>query len=141
MDTPVAYGSSQAKDQIRAAAASLCHSHGNTRSEAQIQAASLMYTAYSNLHFLQQHRSLSHWGRPGIEPASSQGQCQVLSLLSHNENSCQQWFLSNFWTISKRFKILLPASLSHTHFSNFLQQKWCWKERKSKSKHFLGIIW
>ena len=30
---PVAYGSSQAKSQIRAAGASLCHSHSNARSE------------------------------------------------------------------------------------------------------------
>ena len=31
--TPVAYGGSQAKGQIRAAAVSLYHSHNNTRSE------------------------------------------------------------------------------------------------------------
>ena len=33
---PSAYGSSQARGQIRASAASLCHSHSNTRSEPQL---------------------------------------------------------------------------------------------------------
>ena len=37
MAVPVAYGSSQARDQIRAAAAGLHHSHGNTRHELHMQ--------------------------------------------------------------------------------------------------------
>ena len=37
MATPVAYGSSQARGQIRAAAAGLHHSHSNTRSELRLQ--------------------------------------------------------------------------------------------------------
>ena len=32
-------------------------------------------------------RSFVHWARPGFEPPSSWQQCQVLSLLSHEENS------------------------------------------------------
>ena len=36
MATPVAYGSSQATGQIGAAAACLCHSHSNPRSEAHL---------------------------------------------------------------------------------------------------------
>ena len=44
--TPVAYGSSQGRSQIGIAAASLHHSHSNAR-------------------------SLTHWVRPRIEPASS----------------------------------------------------------------------
>ena len=32
-------------------------------------------------------KSLTHWGRPGIKPTSSQTLCQVLNLLSHNESS------------------------------------------------------
>ena len=35
--TPVAYGSSHARGQIRAAAAGLCHSHSNTGSEPRLQ--------------------------------------------------------------------------------------------------------
>ena len=56
---PVAYGDSQARDPIRAAAASLHHSHSNTRSN----------------HVCDQHQSswqhqiLNPW--PGIEPATS----------------------------------------------------------------------
>ena len=37
MALPVAYVSSQARSLIVAAAASLCHSHGNTRSEPHLQ--------------------------------------------------------------------------------------------------------
>ena len=43
--TPTAYGSSQARDRIGVAVASLHHSYGNSR-------------------------SLPHWARPGIEPTS-----------------------------------------------------------------------
>ena len=35
--TPAAYGSSQTRGQVRAAAASLCHSHSNTRSKLHLQ--------------------------------------------------------------------------------------------------------
>ena len=34
--TPAAYGSSSSRDWIGAAAAGLCHSHSNTRSEAHL---------------------------------------------------------------------------------------------------------
>ena len=47
--TPVAYGSSQARDQTEAEAAGLYHSH----SHSQIQAASVTYTAaYGNIESL-----------------------------------------------------------------------------------------
>ena len=36
-------------------------------------------------------RSLTHWARPGIKPASSQTLCWVLNPLSHNENSLRQF--------------------------------------------------
>ena len=55
---PVAHGSSQARGQIRATAAGLHHS--------RIQAESATYTiAHNNAG------SLTHWVRPGMEPASS----------------------------------------------------------------------
>ena len=48
-----------------------------------IQDSSVTYTAaWSNAG------SLSPWVRLGIKPASSQRQCQVLNLQSHNGNSC-----------------------------------------------------
>jgi len=37
MPVPVAYGNSRARDQIRAAAAGLHHSHSNARSELHLQ--------------------------------------------------------------------------------------------------------
>ena len=56
---PMAFGSSQARSQIRAATTSLHHSH-------QIWAESATYTiAHGNT------RSLTHWVGPGIKPASS----------------------------------------------------------------------
>ena len=57
--TPVAYGDSQARDWIRAAAAGC--SHSNTRSKLLL----VYTTAYGNA------RLLTHWARPGIEPVSS----------------------------------------------------------------------
>ena len=36
---------------------------------------------------LQQHQSLTHRARPGIEPVSSWTLCWILNLLSHSENS------------------------------------------------------
>ena len=58
----VAYGCSQARGWIGAAAAELCHSHRNTRSKAVSAAYT---TAHGNA------RSLMPWARPGMEPASS----------------------------------------------------------------------
>ena len=56
--TPVAHGGSQVRGHIRAVAPSPYHSH--------IWATSVTYTtAHGN------KRSLTHWARPGIEPASS----------------------------------------------------------------------
>ena len=56
---PVPYGSSQTRGQIRATAASLHHSHSNVGYVCDL------HHNHSNT------RSLTHWGRPGIEPTSS----------------------------------------------------------------------
>ena len=70
--TPEAYGSSQARGQIRATAASLYHSHSKARSEPSLQPApELMAT---------------HWARPGIEPAPHGYQLDSFPLC-HNGNS------------------------------------------------------
>ena len=55
---PVAHGGSQVRGLIRAVAACQWHSHNNTRYETYT-------TAHSNA------RILTHWARPGIEPATS----------------------------------------------------------------------
>ena len=67
MVAPAAYGSSRARGQTRAAAEASATDCSNTR-------------------------SLTHWVRPGIEPASSQRQCQVLNLLRHNGNVVYSFF-------------------------------------------------
>ena len=58
---PVVYGSSQARGWIGAAAAVLSHSHSNAKSEPHL---------WPMLN-LQQCQTLTHWARPGMEPASS----------------------------------------------------------------------
>jgi len=61
--TPTAYGGSQARGLIGAVATSLHHSHSNAGSE---RAVSVTYTtAHGSVE------PLTHWARPGIEPATS----------------------------------------------------------------------
>ena len=67
--TPTAHGRSQARDQTKAATASLHHSHNNPR----FPAASSTYSATCS-----NARSLTYGARPGIEPACSQTRCLVL---------------------------------------------------------------
>ena len=59
---PVAYGGSQASGLIGATAVSLCHNHSNTRSELCLPPTPQL-TAKPD--------PLTHWARPGIEPATS----------------------------------------------------------------------
>ena len=63
MATPTAFESSWPMAGIRAAASCLYHSHSNTGSKPHLQPA----------------RSLTHWARAGMKPASSQRQCQFLT--------------------------------------------------------------
>ena len=89
--TPAAYGRSQARGQIRAAAAGLCYSlsHSSTRSEPHLQPM-LQLIAIPGL--------LTHWVGPRIEPASS---WTLVGFLTHwttvgtpRENSlCMKCFL------------------------------------------------
>ena len=72
-------GGSQARGWIRATTACLCHSHSNARSESCLRPT----TAHGNAEYL------THWARPGIEPASS----WILVEFITNE---PQWELSIF---------------------------------------------
>ena len=54
----------------------------------QIWATSAAYIAACS-----NNKSLTHWARPEIEPASSQSQCQVLNPLSHNGNSTIMFYI------------------------------------------------
>ena len=74
---PAAYGGSQVRGLIGAAAAGLRHNHSNTGSKCICHHA----TACGNA------RSLTYGEKPGIEPASSCALCWVLNQLSHNGNA------------------------------------------------------
>ena len=65
------------------AAAAVSHSHSNTRSELHMQPVA---TACGHA------RSLTHWVRPGVKPASSWKPHRVLNPLSHNGNSLRHSF-------------------------------------------------
>ena len=73
---PAAYGGSQARGPIRPTAAGLHHSHSHNRSEAHGNA-----------------RSLTHWARPGNEPATS-------------------WFLVEFISTEPPWELLSSSFLS-----------------------------
>ena len=91
---PSAYGASYARGQIRAAATGLHHSH----SQHQIRATSTTYTiAHSNA------RSLTHWLRLGIEPASLWIQVRFVS-------AEPQWKLLFFFFLFFFFPLFLNCS-------------------------------
>ena len=99
MGTPAAFESSWARGQIRAVAWPMPQPWQH-----RIQVTSANSgAACSNT------RSLTHWVRPGIEPASSQRQCWVLNPLSHNRNSLMHTFFFFF--------SFFLAALQHMEFS------------------------
>ena len=95
---PAAYESSQARGWLRAAAASLCHSHSNATSEPP------------PIPMDGNTQPLTHWARPGIKPAS-------LWILVRFITAQPQWelpkihFLKNDSNISDT-KQYLPFSVS-----------------------------
>ena len=89
--TPVAYGSSQARGQIRAAAAS--------QSNPQLQQHWIWVTSATYAIAHSNTRSLTHWARPGIQPASSWTLCQALNPLNHNGNANGYNFFFFFWLL------------------------------------------
>ena len=78
---PVAYGSSQARGRIGAAAAGLHHNHSNSRPEPHLQPTPQL-TAMPD--------PLTHWVRPGIRPASS-------GMLVRFVSTEPQWELHDFF--------------------------------------------
>ena len=81
--TRVAYGSSKARGQIRAAAAGQCHSHCNTGSKLPLQP----------IPWLWQCQILNVLSEARVKPTSSWILCWVLNPLSHNGNSKDSLFL------------------------------------------------
>ena len=90
MATPAAYGSSQARTWIGAAAAGLHHSHTNAGSEAHLW-------PFGN------GGSLTHQARPWMEPSSSWRLRQDLNPWSHNGNSINEFFkcVVIYWSQTK----------------------------------------
>ena len=85
LGSPAAHRSSRARGWIRAAAAGLYHSYGNTD----------LSHSCSLCCSMQQRLTLTHWVRPGIKPASSRILSQVLNPVCHNRNSLIYYFLSS----------------------------------------------
>ena len=111
---PVAYRSSQARDQVRTAAASLCQSLWEC-----------------------------HWTRPRIKPTFSWILCRVLNPLSHNRNSMlhvlgiSSWHIlikqmkiqkcdpgGREWNLQRSTYRLLNTSVKFYVFKNNLKQGW-----------------
>ena len=61
-------------------------------------------------HSLRHTRSLTHWTKAGIKPASSQTCCQVLNPLSHNGNSLL--YTLKFENHSSRYVLFLPRCIT-----------------------------
>ena len=93
--TPAAYGSSQARSRIGAAATSLHQSHSNTRSRPRLQ--SIPADVDCNLH--SNARSFNLLTEARDRTCILTDTSQVLNLLSHNRNSPRSLLKrKGFWT-------------------------------------------
>ena len=85
--TPEAYGSSQARGQNGATAASLCHSHSNMESEQHLQPTPQL---------TDNTRSLTHWAGSGNEATMGTPYAKILKLILWRQYT--KFFLEyNFW--------------------------------------------
>ena len=106
--TAAAYESSQARGCIQTSAASLHHSHSNTRPEPLLwPMPQLMGNA----------RSLTPWASLGIEPISLRLLCWILNLLSHNGNAGQLPHSVGLSTLSSSFNLESRERSNSPHFS------------------------
>ena len=85
MVAPMAYGISQARGQIRAAAADLHHSHSNTRSKPYLWPTPQLKAVPG---------SLTHWVRPEIEHVSSG--IVVRFVITEPQQELPSYFFFNF---------------------------------------------
>ena len=109
----MAYGSSQARGWIGAAAAGLHHSHSKTDPSHPVTCTAACGDA----------ESLTYWTRPGIESPSSQRQSWVLNLLSHNNRNSYFDFLWYLHQFVARFKSKLLGFLKKLVVMEF--PLWC----------------
>ena len=106
--TLAAYGGSQARGWIEATAAGLQPQHG------QIQATSVTYTtAHDNA------RSLAHWTRPGIKPASSWILVRFVSAEPWQELRFL-FFHYGWFTVFCQFLLYSIVTQSHTYIHSLL---------------------
>ena len=84
--TPIAYGSSQARGEIRTTAASLHHSHSRTGSEPHLWPT----PAHGN--------AITHWERPEIEPTSSLTLVRFISSEPQREHHVVHVYVSLIFT-------------------------------------------
>ena len=111
---PMAYGGSQARSLIGAVATSLRQSHSNTGPK---RATSATYTtAHGNT------RSLTHWVRPGIEPATS-------------------WFLVGFVSALPWQELQIPISLLTFLICSYAMPAFSITALKYYDKYFTFSIW
>ena len=86
---PVAYESSLPRGPIGAAAVGLCHGHSNSRSDLHL---------WSNTTSHDNARSLTHWTRPEIQPASS---CILVGFVYAAPQGALWFHFLNDWIILK----------------------------------------
>ena len=99
---PMAYGGPQARGRIRAVTTSLHHNHSNDKSKLRLWF--IYTTAHSNA------RSLTHWAKPGIIPASSWILVRFLS-------AEPQWELLNIFF--KKIAGVLPFLIINIWFHTY----------------------
>ena len=121
----MAYGSSQARGQIRAATVSLIPQ----RQQRQIWSISATYTTAHGYT-----GSFTHWARPGLEPTSSEVSAGFVSflfcffkwglfLLSHNGNSHIWFFFNYFFTSVPDIQMFLIKIFVTVSFSSYIKAK------------------
>ena len=99
--TLVAYRGSQVRGQIWAVAAGLCHRHSNVGSELHLRPTLQTYTTVHSKAW-----SLTHWVRPGIEPA--------LSWILVRFASAEPW-----WELPEELLIFLQGRSQKWHPNTF----------------------
>ena len=102
---PKAHGSSQSRDQIRDAAASLHHSHSNKGSEPS--------ATYTEVHG--NARYSIHWARPGIQPTSS---LDTLDSFPLHHNGDALFLIFNFYFGFSTY--VITSSTNNDNFINFI---------------------
>ena len=111
---PMAYRGSQVRGLSGAVATGLHHSHNNARLEPRL------WPTYTTAHG--NARSLTHWARPGIEPATSRFPVGFVSTVPQQELLSSPFHPSSikFPALGLIPPLLSPVVLEALHFPVFL---------------------